>query len=487
MPHLYRDRSVSPWRVRPGLLLIFALLLGLFVRWWAFDHTIPIRHEMNQSNAFYWGNRLVRAANPSPGPARWGALWQAYVDSFVDNELHPAPRENTLDYVPLRLLMAAVWVNYLNIAYGPVAHWEPAFAASFTCFSLIMELAGTAAMFALVYRYTSRFARGHPTRWTPFQAATAAAILIWLNPASIVDSHIWPQGQTWVLPFYLGSMLAMLESRFMLAGAIFGLGVMFKGQMALLTPVLILWPVFDRRFIAAMRVVMGIAAGAIAVVWPWLIRGSFAWVRAGFTGSGAYSNVLRKGNSLNLPAVLAKCFHLGLHSHLFDRRLLGMHVVLELKTALTVLFLALLTPCTAGIARRARENDPRWLIAIAAPWALMFFIMGQMDSRYICWSACCSAGAIVVSRRALVAHLMLTFAGAASTLEFLLLLKPTLYPTLMHLLIDANSINWLLIAIATAQLFLAAVRRDSIPAIPIAPLPANDQLPPAHRPARAAA
>src|SRR5262249_24814581 len=151
---------------------------------------------------FYWGDRIVRGANTRPGAARWGDFWRSYVATYDAAEARPAPKVYTLDYVPLRLLMAGAWVNYLNIVYGPVSEWRPEFARSFAAFSMVMELAGAVAMFALVARWLKRAecdpARGGPCRnWVRWELAAASAILLWLNPASIIDSHIWPHGQTW--------------------------------------------------------------------------------------------------------------------------------------------------------------------------------------------------------------------------------------------------------------------------------------------------
>ena len=140
------DRTTA----RIALALIVAFLLGLAAREVAFRCTGSIRFELNQQNAFYWGDRIVHSDSPQPGAARWGDFWRSYVATYDANEAHPAPEIYTLDYVPLRLLMAGVWVNYLNLAYGPVSQWRPEFARSFAAFSMVMEIAGAIAMFAKV-------------------------------------------------------------------------------------------------------------------------------------------------------------------------------------------------------------------------------------------------------------------------------------------------------------------------------------------------
>lgn len=446
--------------------LVIAFIVGLIVRELAYRYTGPIRYELNQRNAFYWGDRIVhRDVDVRSGAASWRDFWRSYVAIYDDNAAQPAPAINTLDYVPLRLLMAGAWVQYLNLAYGPVSEWRPEFARSFCAFSMTMELLAATAMFALVARYLQK--RGHysfpeksdvpfcPDRWA---AAAGAAILFWLNPASIVDSHVWPHGQTWILPFYLAAVLAMIEGRSMLAGVIYGIGIMFKGQMLLVAPMLILWPAFDRRFAASAKVACGMLIGVGLITWPWLSYGSFTWVRAGFGATGIYSDVLRKGTALNFPALLEKIRGAMLHERIVDLNVLGHHLTLELRTALITIYAAMLVLVARGIAHQARSNDRRLLVSIAAPWALMFFMLGQMDERYLVWSACLTAAAIAVDRRSVVCHVLLTFAGAMTMIEFLLVEEPTAAPWLMRLLIKLNPIAWLAITGSVAYLFVRSVK-----------------------------
>lgn len=466
------------WLRRVGPMLAVALLAGLTVRWWAFEHAGRIRYELNQQNAFYWGDRIVRGANPAPGAAAWGPLWRSYLTVYEANEAHPAPELHTLDYVPLRLLMAGVWVNCLNIAYGPVSQWRPEFARSFVAFSTVLELAGAAAMFALAARWLKRTgpsrSRGPtPRHWTRWEQAAAAAGLVWLNPAAIMDSHVWPHGEVWILPFYLLAVLAVLEGRCFAAGVMIGLGSMFKGQIMMVAPVLILWPMFDRRWRGAARVMLGMACGIGAIVWPWVSHGSMAWARAGFAAPVKFYDVLRKGRSLNLSTVLDHHFHLTLHQHLLDWNVLGIHLGLEVRTLLIGVYALLLICCSWGISRQARLPDRRLLASIAAPWAVMFFVLGQMDERYLVWAACFSAGAAAVGWCGLGAHLALSWTGAAMMLEFLLAAKPGVYPGVLNALTLLHPVTGLLTAGAVMVLLVESMprinRQRQTPATPSYP------------------
>ncbi len=250
----------------------------------------------------------------------------------------------------------------------------------------------------------------------------------------------------------------MCSGRGLTAGLLLGLGAMFKGQLMLVAPMIIAWPMFDRQWKLSARVMVGIAIGIGAVAWPWLIHGSMAWARAGFASPGMYSDVLRKGVSQNLPAALGRVLHMTLHQHVIALSAIGLHVAVELKTVLLGVYFALLGCMSWGISRQARNDDPRFLASIAAPFAVMFFVLGQMDERYLVWGACLSAAAVAVNRWSLAAHVMLSFAGVVTMLEFLFISAPQVSPGMLHMLVLLNPLAWVATAAAVGTLLLNTLR-----------------------------
>jgi hypothetical protein len=453
---------------RVWIALGLALVVGLLVRRWALDKTDNIRSIYNQQNAFFWGDRIVRGARPpggaTGGSVGWGALWRSYVAVYDDDAVHPAPEGHTLDYAPLRLLMAGVWVNHVNAVYGPAPQWRPEFARSYAGFSTVMELAGAAAMFWLVGSWMGRErdsklsgdeprydGRNHPhrnplpecrergsERWGRWNLAAAAAILLWLDPSGIADSQVCPQGESWIYAAYLLAVLAMTRGRCFVAGMLLGIGAMLKGQILLVAPALILWPLFDRRWAASARVAAGIVAGMCLIAWPWITHGSFAWARAAFAAHVKSNDLLRKGQSMNLSAVLARWGHFTLHQPVVS---IGHRVLLDVKSALLLLYGVLLVFCARATARQARSGDPRLLLSAAVPWALMFFVLGQMDERYAVWGACLGATAVVAGRWQLAGHLMLSLAATAMVIEGRLMLTPGPHPHLLWALLRLNPLT----------------------------------------------
>jgi hypothetical protein len=108
----------------------------------------------------------------------------------------------------------------------------------------------------------------------PFRAPACglvAATLVWLNPALILIGFGWPQWDGWVLPFFLIAAVLASINWWLLAGVMLGVGCMFKGQLLLIAPVLLLCPLFAGWPGRFFRIIAGWTAAAAIVLWPWLI------------------------------------------------------------------------------------------------------------------------------------------------------------------------------------------------------------------------
>jgi hypothetical protein len=115
-----------------------------------------------------------------------------------------------------------------------------------------------------------------------------AAMLVWCNPLLLIDSHAWPQWDVWILPIFLFAALSASLNRWMLAGVLLGIGCMFKGQMLLAGPVLILWPLFEGRWGALARIAIGFLVGVELVTWQWLVNSpaGMKWIEAVAVAAG---------------------------------------------------------------------------------------------------------------------------------------------------------------------------------------------------------
>ena len=73
----------------------------------------------------------------------------------------------------------------------------------------------------------------------------------------ILDAHGWPQWDVWILPFYLFAALAALKNRWFVCGCLLATGAMFKGQLLFVAPFFVLWPLWQKRWNRALRVLAG--------------------------------------------------------------------------------------------------------------------------------------------------------------------------------------------------------------------------------------
>jgi len=79
--------------------------------------------------------------------------------------------------------------------------------------------------------------------------------------------------------------------------------------------------------------------------------------------------------------------------------------------------------CAYGAARQVRDRDPRVLIAITAPWLLMFALLGQMHERYLVWGAVVSAVALGINLRLSIIHFIISAASTAMIVHVMLIDK----------------------------------------------------------------
>src|SRR5207237_10110103 len=148
-------------------------------------------------------------------------------------------------------------------------------------------------------------------------------------------------------------------------------------------------------------------------------RGSFAWLQVGFIYGTEHYPYLFISSCYNLPSLLSKVGW-SLKESFLSADLGFVHLHLTLQWALRLLYLASLALCAHGFARHLRDRDPRVLIAIAAPWLLMFALLGQMHERYLLWGAVVSAVSHGVSIRLTIIHFILSAASTTMIVHVML-------------------------------------------------------------------
>jgi hypothetical protein len=310
-------RIARTWvmRLAVGLLVLMlvgtAVVQGLELRQWLWESTRPIRFQHDVRNGFTQGLGVVLDARQSLpqeqrdiGPVPVGAFFKAYVGRY-ERYLQEPRRQGNLDYPPVRLLIMSLWVRHIRGEADPTAaQWREGFTAPMLRFNAMLELLAAIGMFVLVYHWLSRGRvvrffepEAHPSwrsiireAWAqhhPWILGLLAAGLLWFNPAVMWNAHAWPQWDSWIIPFYIWAAVLASIGWWFGAGLLLAAGCMFKGQLLLAAPVLVLWPLFAGQIGAAARVLLGFGFGAVIITSPWLMQQARAWAWLGGVAASA--------------------------------------------------------------------------------------------------------------------------------------------------------------------------------------------------------
>ena len=527
-----------------ALFVVMLLLGGVELRHWTWDKTRHVRYQHDIVNGFYWGSETLKEArNLSPDDRSadsWSAFFRGYLALYdrVKDEAYES--DYGLDYPPLRLLAMSIWARQVRNDFPGVDDGHPQHLKPLLNVNLFCELLSALAIFLLVHLCVRRASssewpgllRRVPTEHHALICSLAAASVAWFEPSAILDAHGWPQWDIWIVPFYLFGVLAALKNRWFVCGCLLAVGAMLKGQLLLVAPFFVLWPLWRQKWNTALHVLAGFAATTALIVSPWLLRttaawisigivsgvssmfffrrrlrhagtwiagvvalaifvigalagGSFAWLRVGFLYGSEHYPYLFISSCYNLPSLL-DTLGWSLKDSLWSYEFGSGYIAVTPQWALRLLYFGSLALCARGAARHTRNRDPRLLIAIATPWLLMFALLGQMHERYLIWGAIVSAVALGVSMRLTLLHFIISVLSSAMITHVMLIdkkLDPTL--GLIGLLHDVRPYASVLLLVCVAiyswsalstrvPVFQTQTRQPSlkpVPALSLSPTP----------------
>src|SRR6266516_3407273 len=465
---LFRPLFVNEFAQRAllvGLIATF-LLCGIQLRRWTWEKTRHVRFQHDIVNGFYWGSQSVeegrRLSADDNSAGSWAAFFRGYCALYDEVKREAYEKDYRLDYPPLRLLVMSIWAKEVRTEFPGVDDGHPHYVGVLLKTNLLCELISAIAIFLLVRFWLRRTTgvvpaslwRIFPPEHRAWICGLAAAAAVWLEPSMILDAHGWPQWDVWILPFYLFAALAASTRRWFWCGCLLAAGAMLKGQLLLVAPFFILWPLWQKRWTRALRLLAGFASTTALVVSPWLLRtpaalimvalfggvscliffgrkfrdawawvagmialgafvagavagGSFAWLQIGFLYGSEHYPYLFISSCYNLPFFLDR-LGWSLKDSLWSYEFGSRYVAVTVEWMLRLAYLGGLALCSLGAARHRRNRDPRLLIAMATPWILMFALLGQMHERYLMWGAAVSAVALGVSLRLSLVHFIIS-------------------------------------------------------------------------------
>src|SRR5437667_2834404 len=269
------------------------------------ENTRHVRYQHDIVNGFYWGSEvLAEARRLSPDEASadsWTAFWHGYFALYDRVEDEAYENDYGLDYPPLRLLVMSIWAKHVRNEFPEVDDGHPKLINPLLKINVVCELLSAVAIFLLVrlcVRRSSRITRSRflgalPVKDRASICALAAASVAWLEPSMILDAHGWPQWDVWVLPFYLFAALATLKNRWFCCGCLLAAGAMLKGQLLFVAPFFVLWPLWQKRWTRALRVLAGFTTTTALIVSPWVLRDSLAWISVAVVANVTFLLLLR--------------------------------------------------------------------------------------------------------------------------------------------------------------------------------------------------
>jgi hypothetical protein len=274
---------------------------GLELRRWAWEQTKDIHAQLTVNNALSWG----QYANEQG----YLKVYDKLVETYGQEGEYVGPGQFSLDYPPLRLLVASWWADWAGEHFGTApppqprrrametgrppqaairitraaVPWKPeyAFNRPMLLLNTSCEAVSAIALFLLV-RYWVRRCDLPPESMSPGPAprpgpcrglgsGLLAALLLWFSPALIWSAHCYPQWDVWLLPAFLLGVYFTLRNWWLVAGLGIGIAGMAKGQVFLVAPLLLLWPLFSLRLGAVVRLMVGVTLGVGLVASPWLL------------------------------------------------------------------------------------------------------------------------------------------------------------------------------------------------------------------------
>lgn len=469
-----------------GMGVIVALLalaggVALRIAIWNYSSKPSVElHHGDAAIAFDVGQRVLRGNVPDAAPqTAWGPFLRDYL-AFYRNVADAHPDGNyQVDDPPLRLLAVALWARHQEVVEQDVRSWDSSlrFNAPILCFNAACECVAAIALFVLVLIWKRRWMTVQlgidPTLTVdserPWVLGLTAAILLWANAAMLLDGYVWGQSDAWLLPFFLIAACFASSERWFWTGLVCAVGCFFKAQLLLVAPLFFLWPLFGGRPLAALRALLGFTLAAGLLLSPWLIHRDMSWYRIAVV-YGMHRFPQMTLDASNLAAIMGnKTYNWTLNDTVWDIHLAHPRFAyaLTVRWLLIGIYALSLILCSAGAAMHGRRKSIGALVAIAAPWVLLFAILPGMQPRYLVWAAALSAAMVGVSLGMTLMHFVVTALAVVMMLRRLLPLNPDFAPHLQRALYGLHPhIAWAVMLCAAIFLYEAlALPRKRLPIV----------------------
>jgi hypothetical protein len=212
--------------------------------------------------------------------------------------------------------------------------------------------------------------------------------------------------------------------------------------------------------------------------------GSLAWYKIGVISGSHQSTEMIAGPDCNLAAILQAQWNwrsldpaltlnagriandIGAFLSKLDPRVnftVNQPLLIPLGYMLFMGYLLSLVWCSVGAAWHSRKRSPRFLLAIAAPWIVMFTVLPQMHERYLVWGAAISAATLTISPGFALLSLFVSFLALMQQVTLMTRGQFQEYASVRFMNGATPGIGWALMLAAGVYLYFAAMPESQSP------------------------
>jgi len=197
----------------------------------------------------------------------------------------------------------------------------------------------------------------------------------------------------------------------------------------------------------------------------WLVAfdlgGSWSWWKIGFVyGTQKHPDIQLGAASLsNLSSILGERYGWQLHDHVTTLNLpLFGTIDLDLQSFCAWIFFATVLMCTVAAAIHMRRRDPRFLIALVAPWVLFTTLLTQMTARYTVLPAVIGSTLIGISAEMSLLPFLQTVLACTMLGNQMMLLHASTSPVALSITQPTHpALAWAMMLVAAIYLLLAMI------------------------------
>jgi hypothetical protein len=250
---------------------------------------------------------------------------------------------------------------------------------------------------------------------------------------------------------------------------------------------LVIWPWLNANTVQSIWI--GLVLTAMILVAPWwiakktvpawialvlvaaIVASAFTfgaewdWLNVGFVYGPKRFVEMASSATSNVPALMAQTYGWRLDQLLYEHDIerMAVHVTVTVRTLAITIYGVTLVLCAIGAAIHDRRNDSNLLIALIAPWVLLFTLLPQMHERFLIWAAAISAAGVAVSVGWSLLHILLTALSSLMILHYLLQSHANVaQETLQKIAPTHPGIAWMLLLIAGVYLYGAFFPRPRV-------------------------